>query len=110
MPVTKDCFKRVSVNTLFMSQDEFELNFLSQDQFELKSMEGKSTRYRRAQPYAPTPADLQALRADTESEEIGSVSQIAPGKNGLTLILEHLPARRVDLIDRWTATRFSEAE
>ena len=44
----------------FMSQDEFELHFLSQDEFELKFMEGQTTRYRRAQPFAPTPADLQA--------------------------------------------------
>jgi len=40
-----------------MSQDEFELTFLSADQFDLKSMEGQTTRYRRARPYTPSPVD-----------------------------------------------------
>ena len=101
-PVTRDRFQRAAVNTQFMSADAFELNFLSQDQFELKSMEGKVTRYRRAQPYAPTAADLQAFAGRYESKEIGSVFQIAPGNNGLVLSLEHLPVRRLDLspVDR----------
>jgi CubicO group peptidase (beta-lactamase class C family) len=46
--VTKDRFRNPRGDLYFMSQDEFELNFLSPDEFELKSMEGKTTRYRRA--------------------------------------------------------------
>ena len=52
--VTKDRFRNPRGELFFMSQDEFELHFLSQDQFDLKSMEGKTTRYRRAQPCSPT--------------------------------------------------------
>ena len=74
-----------------MSQDEFELHFLSQDQFELKSMEGKTTRYRRAQPYSPTAADLQAFAGRYESDEIGSVFQIVPGKDGLVMRFDLSP-------------------
>ncbi len=96
-PLTKDRFKRVGVSTPFMSRDEFELTFVSPDQLELKSMEGKITRYRRAQPYAPTASDLQSLAGRYESKEIGSIFQITPGSNGLVLSLEHLPVRRVDL-------------
>jgi CubicO group peptidase (beta-lactamase class C family) len=106
-PVTKDRFKRVGVNTQFMSADAFELTFLTPNQIELKSMEGTVTRYRRAQPYAPTAADLQALAGRYESKEMGTVFKIEAGQNGLTLILEHLPARRVDLspVDRDTFQR-----
>ncbi|HEX8457020.1 MAG TPA: serine hydrolase domain-containing protein [Pyrinomonadaceae bacterium] len=88
VPVTKDRFRNPRGDLFFMSEDEFELHFLSQDQFELKSMEGQTTRYRRAQPYAPTVADLNAFAGRYESDEIGSVFRIAPGKDGLTVHLE----------------------
>jgi CubicO group peptidase (beta-lactamase class C family) len=106
-PLTKDRFKRAGVNTQFMSGDAFELTFLSADQIELKSMEGKTTRYRRAQPYAPTATDLQAFAGRYESKEVGSIFKIEAGQNGVTLILEHLPVRRVDLtpVDRDTFQR-----
>lgn len=66
-----------------MSQDEFELNFLSQDEFELKSMEGKTTRYRRAQPYSPSPTDLKSFTTRYGSDEVGSVFNITPTEQGL---------------------------
>lgn len=66
----------------FMSQDEFELHFVSQDQLELKSMEGRTTRYRRAQAYAPGAADLAAFAGRYETDEIGAV-EITPAANGL---------------------------
>ena len=83
MPVAKDRFRNPRGNLFFMSQDEFELNFLSQDEFELKSMEGKTTRYRRAQPFAPTAADLQAFAGRYESDEVGSVFKVVAGQGGL---------------------------
>ena len=70
-----------------LSQDEFELNFLSQDQFELKSMEGKTTRYRHAQPYAPTADDLKAFAGRYGSDELRAVFQMTPGKDGLMIRL-----------------------
>jgi CubicO group peptidase (beta-lactamase class C family) len=88
IPVTKDRFRNPTGDLQFMSQDEFELNFLSQDEFELKSMEGQTTRYRRAQPYAPTAADLQAFAGRYASDETGSAFKIVPGKDGLMVHLE----------------------
>ena len=105
--MTNDRFRRQGAIVDFMSQDEFELNFLSPDQFELKSMEGKTTRYRRAEPYAPTAADLQAFAGRYESDEIGSVFRIEPGKDLLVVRLEHSPTRTLELrpVDRDTFQR-----
>ena len=85
-----------------MSQDEFEVNFLSQDQFELKSMEGKVTRYRRAQRYAPTADDLKAFAGRYESDELKAVFEMTPGKSGLTLRLNDSPTQILELgpVDR----------
>ena len=102
--VTRDRFRNPRGELFFRSQDEFELHFLSQDQFELKSMEGQTTRYRRAQPYKPTLADLQAFAGQYESTEIGTVFQIEPKGDGLLVRLEHTPSRSLELkpVDRDT--------
>jgi hypothetical protein len=81
--VFRDRFRYPSGDLSFRSQDEFELNFLSQDELELKSMEGKTTRYRRAQPFAPTAADLQAFAGRYESDEVGSVFKVVAGQGSL---------------------------
>lgn len=83
VPLTKDRFRRWGAFVQFMSQDEFELHFLSPDRFELKSMEGRVTRYRRAQPYAPTAADLQAFAGRYESNEIGAFFDLSLEKDVL---------------------------
>jgi hypothetical protein len=88
VPVTKDRFRNPSGELFFMSQDEFELNFLSQDQFELRSMEGQTTRYRRAQPFAPAEAELRAFAGRYASDETGSAFRVVPGKDGLMVHLE----------------------
>ena len=88
MAVTTDRFRNPRGDLFFMSQDEFELHFLSQDQFELKSMEGKTTRYRRAEPYAHTAADLQAFAGRYASDETGSAFRVVPGKDSLVFHLE----------------------
>jgi CubicO group peptidase (beta-lactamase class C family) len=88
VPVTKERFRNPRGDLYFMSQDEFELNFLSQDELELKSMEGQTTRYRRAQPFAPAPADLQAFAGRYASDEVGSAFRVVPGKDGLVFHLE----------------------
>jgi CubicO group peptidase (beta-lactamase class C family) len=88
IPIAKDRFRNPSGDLFFMSQDEFELNFLSPDEFELKSMEGQTTRYRRAQPYAPTAADLQAFAGRYASDETGSAFRVVPGKDRLVVHLE----------------------
>jgi CubicO group peptidase (beta-lactamase class C family) len=99
--VTRERFRNPRASLAFMSQDEFELNFMSQDQFELTSMEGNTTRYRRAQPYAPTAADLMAFAGRYESDELRAVLQVTPGKAALTARLndtrgEGLEFRPVD--------------
>jgi CubicO group peptidase (beta-lactamase class C family) len=88
IPVTKDRFRNPSGELFFMSQDEFELHFLSADEFELRSMEGQTTRYRRAQPFAPTPVELQAFAGRYASDETGSAFRVVPGKDGLVFHLE----------------------
>jgi hypothetical protein len=82
-PVNKERFRRWGASVQFMSQDEFELHFLSADEFELKSMEGKTTRYARARPFAPTAADLQSFAGRYQSDEAGAFFDLTPGKDGL---------------------------
>lgn len=89
--VTADRFRNPNGSVSFRSQDEFELTFLSADEFELRSMEGQTTRYRRAQPYAPTAADLQAFAGRYQSDELGTVFQATAGDNLLVMRLEHAP-------------------
>jgi CubicO group peptidase (beta-lactamase class C family) len=92
-----DRFRIARPATNFMSNDEFELHFLSNDQFELKSMEGQTTRYRRAQPWAPTAADLAAFAGRYESDELSAVLQVAPGKGGVSSRLNGSPAQVLEL-------------
>ncbi|MCA1568147.1 MAG: beta-lactamase family protein [Acidobacteria bacterium] len=92
MAVTNDRFRNPRGDLFFMSQDEFELHFLSPEQFELKSMEGHTTRYRRAQPYTPAIADLQAFTGRYESDELRAVFEMAPGKDSLMIRLNDSPA------------------
>lgn len=95
--LANDRFKNQRSSLSFMSQDEFELRFLSANQFELKSMEGKTTRYRRPAPYSATADDLQNYAGRYESSEIGSIFQAVPGKNSLTIRLEISPNIALEL-------------
>jgi len=105
--VSKDRFRNPRGSLQFMSQDEFEVSFQSQDQFELKSMEGKTTRYRRAQPYAPTAADLAAFAGRYESDELRAVFEMAPAKDGLMARLNDsaVPVLEFRPVDRDTFQR-----
>ncbi len=100
--VTRERFRNPRPSLAFMSQDEFELNFPSPDQFELKSMEGKTTRYRRAQPYTPTAADLEAFGGRYESDELRAVFGMTPGKEALMIRLNDSPAQNLEFrpVDR----------
>ena len=104
--MAEDRFRNLSGTLGFMSQDEFELHFLSPDEFELKSMEAETTRYLRAEPFAPSPADLNAFSGRYESDEIGAIFRIAAGEGGL--VMRHLaPDRSLELkpVDRDTFQR-----
>lgn len=107
MAVSRDRFRNPRGSLSFMSQDEFELNFLSRDQFELKSMEGETTRYRRAQPDEPTAADLQAFAGRYESDELRAVLEMAPGRDGLMVRINDSPGPGFELmpVDRDTFQR-----
>jgi CubicO group peptidase (beta-lactamase class C family) len=97
-----DRFRNQRASLSFMSQAEFELQFLSADQFEIKTKEGVTTRYRRAQPYAPTPADLQAFAGRYRSDEIGAFFDIAPGKDGLMVRANDAAGGEFKPVDRDT--------
>lgn len=91
VPVAKDRYRRFGNSLQFMSEDAFELTFLSTDQFELKSMEGRTSRFRRAQRVAPTAAELAAFAGRFESDDLRSVFHVEPGKDGLTFRLNGSP-------------------
>lgn len=96
VPVTNDRFRRWGSGLQFMSQDKFEINFLSPDEFELRSMEGKTTRYRRAKHYAYSQEDLKLFAGQYESKEIGSILNVQPGENSLIVALNHVPERKLE--------------
>ncbi|HEX6324021.1 MAG TPA: serine hydrolase domain-containing protein [Vicinamibacterales bacterium] len=78
-----DRFRIARPSREFMSNDAFELRFLSNDQFELTSMEGATTRYRRARPYAPAADDLKAFAGRYGSDELLAVLELTPTAQGL---------------------------
>jgi CubicO group peptidase (beta-lactamase class C family) len=100
--LTKDRFRNPRGALFFMSQDEFELHFSSQDQISLKSMEGKITRYRRAQPYAPTATDLQAFAGRFANDETRAFLEMVAGKDGLMVRLNDSQAFEFRPVDRDT--------
>lgn len=97
VPVSADRFRPQRATPFFRSEDEFEVSFLSNDQLEIRSMEGQVTRFRRAQSWTPTAADLQAFDGRYESQELGTVFEILPGKDGLVMRFERSPEKSLDL-------------
>lgn len=96
--LSADRFRPLRADLFFRSQDAFEMTFLSNDQLELKSMEGQTTRYRRARPWTPTDADLRAVDGRYESTELGSVFEILPGTGGgLVMRFERAPEKALEL-------------
>jgi CubicO group peptidase (beta-lactamase class C family) len=102
--LANDRFRNQRASLSFMSQAEFELQFLSADQFVIKTKEGATTRYARAQVYAPTAADLNAFAGRYESNEMGSVLEMAPEKGGLVMRFYRNPAKALQFkpVDRDT--------
>jgi CubicO group peptidase (beta-lactamase class C family) len=94
--VSDDHFRRWGDSMQFMSGDGFELNFVSADQFELKSTDGKTTKYRRAQPYTPTPDALKAFAGRFANDELGTVFVFEPKGDVLTVHLAHAPERTLE--------------
>lgn len=92
-----DRFRIRRPNLFFMSEAEFELQFLSADQFEIRPKEGAAMRYRRAQPYAPTAAELNAFAGRYESNEMTAALEVVNEKSGLVLRFFRTPDRALPL-------------
>src|SRR5688572_13951242 len=95
--LAQDRFRPLRPTLSFRSQDAFEMKFVSSDQIEIKSMEGQTTRYRRAQPWTPSAADLQSVDGRYESQELGTALEIVPGANALTMRFERAPDKALEL-------------
>lgn len=96
VPVSSDKFRPQRTNLFYRSQDDFEITFRSNDEFELKSMEGETTQFRRAQPWTPTAADVQAFDGRYKADELGQVLEVLPGTKGLIVRFERLPENTVE--------------
>ena len=81
--VTAERFRNPRGSLNFMSGDMFELRFLMSGALELTSMEGQTTRFRRAEPYAPSAADLEGFAGRYRSDEIGGFVDLSAGNGGL---------------------------
>ena len=105
--VTKDRFRLARPQTDFLSKDAFEITFLSPDRFEYTSMEGQTTRYRRAQPWTPAAGELQAIAGRYESDELRGWFDMAPGKTGVMVRLNDPPGPGLEFqpVDRDTFQR-----
>lgn len=91
MAVDETRYRPPRGDLFYRSQDEFELRFLSPDDIELRSMEGATTRYRRAAPVTLSAAELQAFAGRYESAELGAAFEVAPAEGGLAMRLTHAP-------------------
>jgi CubicO group peptidase (beta-lactamase class C family) len=97
VPVSAERFRPPRPDMFFRSNDDFEMTFVSPDRIEIKSMEGQVTRYRRAQPWTPTTADLKAVDGRYESTELGSIFEVVPGTDRLVLRFESAPDKSLEL-------------
>ncbi len=95
--VSATSFRPPRADLSFRSQDDFELTFVDADHIEIKSMEGQVTRYRRAQSWTPTAADMKSVDGRYENRELGAVYEIVPGASTLTMRLEGVPERSMEL-------------
>ena len=96
VPVAADRFLPADTDLQFLSEEEFEVRF-SPEGLELRSAEGKTTKYRRAHPYTPAAAELEALAGRYASDEIGAVFEITPASGGLVITLAHARDKRLEL-------------
>ena len=97
VPLSAERFQPPRASPFFRSEDQVELVFRSNDELELVSMEGTVTRYRRAQPWTPSAADLKAMDGRYASEDLGTVFEILPGTRGVVMRSESAPEKAVEL-------------
>ncbi len=97
VPLSAERFQPPRASPFFRSEDQVELVFRSNDELELVSMEGTVTRYRRAQPWTPSAADLKAMDGRYASEDLGTVFEILPGTRGVVMRSESALEKAVEL-------------
>jgi CubicO group peptidase (beta-lactamase class C family) len=102
VPVASDRFRNPRASLSFMSGDEFELHFVSPTHINLRSKEGKTTRYRRAEAFAPTADDLKAFAGRFGNDESNAVTVIVPGAKGVMVRLNELGPLEFMPVDRDT--------
>jgi hypothetical protein len=95
--LAQDRFRPPRPDLFFFSQADVELVFPSNDRLELRPKEGQVLRYRRAHPWTPSAADLQAVDGRYESKELGTVFEIVPGTGALTMRFEREPDKSLEL-------------
>lgn len=83
-----------------LSQAAFDLHFVSPDAFELRTTEGQVTRYRRAEAFAPSAAELQAFAGRYDNGETSAVFEITPGTRGVMVKLNALGPLEFLPVDR----------
>lgn len=80
-------FRNPEPSLRFRSGDRFELRFTGPETFEIASMEGEVTRYRRAEPWSPGAAELEALAGRYESVDLSATFDVIPGEGGVRVHL-----------------------
>ena len=87
VPTQDGGFRNPEASLQFRSGDRFELRFAGPDAFEIVSMEGEVTRYRRAEPWSPTPADLETIVGRYESADLSASFDVVAVDGGVRVRL-----------------------
>lgn len=87
VPMQDGGFRNPEATLQFRSGDRFELRFTGPDTFEIVSMEGEVTRYRRAEPWSPTAAELEALVGRYESADLSATFDVVTVDGGVRVHL-----------------------
>ena len=97
-------YRNKGKSLFFMSEADFELEFINEDKFEIKTKVGTILHYKRAKGWTPTAAELDTFSGLYESNEMGSVLEIKPGKTGLVMRFYRNPAKSLQFnpVDRDT--------
>jgi CubicO group peptidase (beta-lactamase class C family) len=98
VPVSATSFRVPRPTIFFRSQDDPVITFTDPDHIEIRSLEGDVTRYRRAQSWAPSPADLAGVDGRYESPELGATFEIVPGPTALAMRFEDAPQKSMELV------------
>lgn len=97
MALGSDRFRNPTPSLSFMSQAEFELHFVTEDEVDLRVAEGETTRYRRARPFTPGEAELNAFAGVYWSDELGATLEMVPREGKLVMRVASSPEQSVEI-------------